>query len=204
MRTSLPGALRLPTVLALLALIGALVGVAVARLPSPFWIVVGLVTLLLVLWQRYQSVSLVRAFRRTFGVEKDLLLVYTESPHWQPYIEQHWLPRWEARMVLFNRSRPWSKDQVEARLWRSVHRYGEHTPLAIIIPRGGDFRNRWSFTRRFAISSMESRNGSRGPRLGSSRPWTESSTSVPRNESGDLRSLHVGLVPPVTLTMVPR
>jgi hypothetical protein len=63
--------------------------------------------------------------------------VYTESPHWQPYIEQHWLPRWEARMVLFNRSRPWSKDQVEARLWRSVHRYGEHTPLAIIIPRGG-------------------------------------------------------------------
>jgi hypothetical protein len=137
MRASVSGAIRLLTVLTFLALIGALVGVAVARLSIRFWIALGLLALLLVLWQRYRSVILVRAFRRTFGAEKDFLLVYTESPHWQPYIEQHWVPKWGARMVLFNRSRPWSKDQVEARLWQSVRWHREHTPLAIIVPRRG-------------------------------------------------------------------
>ena len=137
MRASLARTLWLLAVLALLALIGALVGIAVMRLSGPFWIVVGVLTLLLVLWQRDRAVGLVRAFRRTFGAHKDFLLVYTESPHWQPYIEQHWLPKWGARMVLFNRSRPWSKDQVEARLWQSVRWDREHTPLAIIVPRRG-------------------------------------------------------------------
>jgi len=118
-------------------LISALTGLITTMLGARFWIAVGSFVLLLALWRRYESVGASRAFRRQFGPQKDFLLVYTESPHWQPYIEQHWLPRWGERMVLFNRSRPWSRAQVEARLWRAIRWDREHTPLAILVPRRG-------------------------------------------------------------------
>jgi hypothetical protein len=129
--------IRLLGVLAVLAVIGAVTGVAVMKLPAFFWLAFGVLILLLLVWRRYQSVSAIRAFRRKFGPRKDFLLVYTESPHWQPYIEQRWISRWGERMVLFNRSRPWSNEQVEARLWQSIRWDREHTPLAIIIPPRG-------------------------------------------------------------------
>jgi hypothetical protein len=137
MRPFLSRAVRLLAVLAVLSVIGGLTGLAVAKLPSFFWLAFGALVLLLVVWRRYQSVSAVRAFRRQFGPQKDFLLVYTESPHWQPYIEQRWIPKWGERMVLFNRSRPWSKDQVEAQLWHAMRWDREHTPLAIILSRRG-------------------------------------------------------------------
>lgn len=137
MRPFLPRAIGLLAVFAVLATIGALAAIAVTKLPTFFWLAFGALALLSIAWRRYESLSAIRAFRRTFGPQKDFLLVYTESPHWQPYIEQRWIPRWGQRMVLFNRSRPWSKEQVEARLWQSIRWDREHTPLAIILPRRG-------------------------------------------------------------------
>jgi hypothetical protein len=81
---------------------------------------------------------LLRAFRATHGAAgKDLLLVYTDSPHWRPYIEEHWVRRWEKRAVIFNRSEPWQPGQLESRLWRSMAGILEHTPVAIVIPARG-------------------------------------------------------------------
>lgn len=77
--------------------------------------------------------ALARRFRREHP-DKDLVLVYTDSPHWAPYIEERWLARWADRALVFNRSRPWSRDQLEARLWRAYAGALEHTPLAIVIP----------------------------------------------------------------------
>jgi hypothetical protein len=54
---------------------------------------------------------------------------------WKPYIEEYWLPRWGHRSVVFNRSKPWQQEQVEARLWRRARLGREHTPAAIILGR---------------------------------------------------------------------
>ena len=87
---------------------------------------------------RWRRGALVRDFRATYGAAgKDLLLVYTDSAHWRPYIEQYWLSRWADRTVALNRSRPWTSDQLEARLWRQVAGTLNHTPIAIVIPARG-------------------------------------------------------------------
>ena len=81
--------------------------------------------------------ALIRQFHQKFLPPKDLLLVFTASPHWLPRIEQVWLPRWADRAVLFNRSEPWSAQQVEAKLWKAFGGFVEHTPLAVVLPRRG-------------------------------------------------------------------
>jgi hypothetical protein len=78
------------------------------------------------------------AFRAAYRSDgKDTLIVYTESPHWKNYIEANWLPRWGDRAVMFDRSRPWKEDSVEARLWRAVAGRVEHTPVVIVVPSRG-------------------------------------------------------------------
>jgi hypothetical protein len=103
--------------------------------------VIGTAVLVLVILDalsRWRRNSLLRQFRATHGAAgKDLLLIYTDSPHWQPYIEQQWLPRWSHRVVVLNRSRPWDRSELEARLWQSVGGLLEHTPVAIVIPSRG-------------------------------------------------------------------
>ncbi len=98
------------------------------------------VLLLLEALSRWRRGELLRAFRATHGIGKDLLLVYTDSPYWQSYIEQQWVARWADRVVTFNRSRPWQTTQVEARVWRSLAGPLEHTPVAIVIPSHGPAR----------------------------------------------------------------
>jgi hypothetical protein len=88
-------------------------------------------------FRRARRRALIRRFHNQFARPKDLLLVFTDSPHWLPRIEQEWLPRWGERAVLFNRSGSWSAQQVEAKLWRAFGGYVEHTPLAIVLPRRG-------------------------------------------------------------------
>ena len=83
----------------------------------------------------------VAEFRATYGVAgKDVLIVYSNSPHWGEYIESHWVARWGERAVMFNRSRPWSAEQIEARLWRAWAGGAEHTPVAIVVPASGRTR----------------------------------------------------------------
>ena len=80
----------------------------------------------------------VHRFRQRYGAEgKDLLIVYTASPHWQEYIEREWLPRWGARAVVLNRSKPWEGGSPEANLWFAYKTGRQHTPLAVVVPRRG-------------------------------------------------------------------
>lgn len=84
------------------------------------------------LWTRF----LVARFHRTHP-GKHLLVIYTDSDAWRDRIEQGWLALWGERMVVLNRSRPWSPRQLEARLWRAYASAEEHTPMAIHLPKVG-------------------------------------------------------------------
>ena len=91
--------------------------------------------------RRWRRAAVIRQFRQHYGpMGKDLLIVLTESPHWHPYIETQWLPRWGTRAVVFNRSRPWDPRQPEAKLWNAVKGIEEHTPLAVVVPPDGKVR----------------------------------------------------------------
>ena len=61
---------------------------------------------------RRRAVNAFRASHRLDG--RDVLIVYTDSPHWKDYIESKWLPRWGHRAVVLDRSQPWTEDAVEA------------------------------------------------------------------------------------------
>jgi hypothetical protein len=97
-------------------------------------------TLGIVAWQ---GAAAIRRFRRQYGREgKDLLLVYSNSPHWQQYVESEWLPRWRERAVVVNwseRSR-WSGREPEIVLFRSIAGSREYNPIAIVVPPKGPVR----------------------------------------------------------------
>lgn len=97
-----------------------------------------LAMLLTALLRRWAVFRAARSFRTSYNaVGKDLLFVYTASPHWQPYIEAHWIPRWESRAVVLNRSLPGWQVRPEAALWRRLGGPLEHTPVAIVVPPHG-------------------------------------------------------------------
>ena len=91
-----------------------------------------------VVLRRVRLARAIRAFRQAYApVGKDLLIVYSASPHWQPYIEAQWLPQWGRRAVLLNRSAPDWKTRRETPLWRYMTGPTEHTPAAIVVPARG-------------------------------------------------------------------
>ena len=89
--------------------------------------------------RRWYRRLLARRFRRAYE-GRDLLIVYTDSPHWKDYIESKWVARWPNRTVTLNLTRPWSRKQPEAALWLAVRGIVEHTPLIIVVPRSGKLR----------------------------------------------------------------
>ncbi len=82
----------------------------------------------------------VRGFQRAWGRGgKDLLLVYSDSPHWREYIERTWIPKWGHRAVLLNwseRSR-WQSRWPEVRLFHAFAGAQEFNPLGIVVPPTG-------------------------------------------------------------------
>jgi len=111
---------------------------AVITMPAARFGIAGLLAAipLTILWERWRLARSVRSFRQLHGA-RDLLLVYTDSPHWQEYIEQRWIPRWEGRAVVLNRSSPDWNNRPEAALWRRVAGRSDHTPVAILLPSSG-------------------------------------------------------------------
>lgn len=112
-----------PWILAVLAVAPLAVGVAFAR-------------------HRWLAARARRAFLATWApVGKRILLVYSNSPHWQNYIEDRWLPRLRDRVVILNWSerRQWATHQpVEAAIFRGYAGLREFNPLAIVFPQGGE------------------------------------------------------------------
>ena len=113
--------------------------VSIARALGPLLFALVLAAIGAIWWRIVQAkeraIAAFRAANRTTG--KDVLVVYTDSPHWKEYIEANWLPRWGDRAIAFDRSKPWREDQVEARLWRAVAGTAEHTPVVIVVPPRG-------------------------------------------------------------------
>jgi hypothetical protein len=132
--------------LALMVVLGALFALALL-----LWWVLLPVAALLVLWaigalalKGWRDARAVRRFRAVWGVQgKDLLIVYSNSPNWQSYIESVWLPRWGERAVLLNWSERarWTEDAPpEVELFRRVGGRTEFNPLAVVVPRRGPVR----------------------------------------------------------------
>jgi hypothetical protein len=113
-----------------------------ASLVGPFGpaIIAAAVLVVVVAVAKYQlhRRRLLAEFRARYAPSgKDVLIVYSDSPHWGKYIEASWLTRWGDRAVVFNRSRPWKSEQIEARLWFAIAGSAEHTPVAIVVRPSG-------------------------------------------------------------------
>ena len=77
-------------------------------------------------------------FRAEWGTRgKDVLLVYSNSPHWQRYIEEYWIAKWGPRAVVLNWSerKSWERSRrPEAALFRAFAGQREFNPLVIVVP----------------------------------------------------------------------
>jgi hypothetical protein len=93
------------------------------------------------LWDRWRKWRAVRRFRACWTSQgRDLLLVYSNSPHWQRHIEETWLPRWQHRAVVLNwseRSQWGSAARAEVALFRAFAGAREFNPLGIVVPATG-------------------------------------------------------------------
>ena len=113
----------------------AIVTVSAARIGL---LAIALVILLAWLFKRLQLQQAIQSFRRRHGASgRDLLIVYSASPHWQDYIDSQWVAKWGDRAVVLNRSSPDWQQQAEATLWQRLAGRVEHTPVVIVIPRRG-------------------------------------------------------------------
>jgi hypothetical protein len=89
-------------------------------------------------WRKWRAVG---RFRAVWGIQgKDLLLVYSESPNWQQYVKEIWLPRWGHRAVVLNWSErsKWRRPaRAEVALFRAFAGTREFNPLGIVVPGTG-------------------------------------------------------------------
>jgi len=112
-----------------LAILGGAIGIAALAAATAYLVDQG------VKWR-----SLVR-FRAEWGTRgKDVLLVYSNSPHWQRYIEERWLSKWGSRAVVLNWSerQAWERSQrPDAALFRAFAGQREFNPLVIVVPASG-------------------------------------------------------------------
>lgn len=71
---------------------------------------------------------------------KDVLLVHSNSPHWQSYIASEWIPRLGSRVVLLNWSerQQWDREppEVVALFRRHAGSYN-FNPMAIVLQNSG-------------------------------------------------------------------
>ena len=92
-------------------------------------------------YDRWRRAKLRRAFRtRWREAGKDVLLVYSDSPHWKDYVEAHWLPRLQTRAVVLNWSQraTWAAHHpLEAAIFGRWAGDREFNPIAIVIPQRG-------------------------------------------------------------------
>jgi hypothetical protein len=154
--------------LAAIALLAIVVVATVAAGTSLLWVLAALLLFVFfnVAIRAWQGAAAIRQFRRRYGRDgKDLLLVYSRSPHWQAYVESEWLPRWGSRAVVVDWSdrERFSGREPEVVLFRSVSGSREYNPIAVVVPSSGPvhvfrfwraFRDR-NLGREHALRAME-------------------------------------------------
>lgn len=108
-------------------------GIGCLILFLPVVVVVLLAGLLWSIWDGFAVRSHLRSFARKHGPDKRGIVVYSNSPNWQQYIEQRWIPLLAEKVVVLNwsdRSR-WG-DDVEVALFRRLGDR-EFNPAAIVF-----------------------------------------------------------------------
>ena len=108
----------------------------------PLFVVLSPVVLLMTIWEDWRGNRQFRKFRRKHGPRKLGLLVYSNSPNWQSYIEQRWLHEYESQFVVLNWSEraTWNKRApFEAALFRRYAGTTDFNPAAIIFINQGTF-----------------------------------------------------------------
>jgi hypothetical protein len=91
---------------------------------------------LLLVWEERRAGAQRRQFARIHGPQARGILIYSNSPNWQQYIEQHWLPRIGRRLVVLNWSERarWKKTHpLEAAIFRRHLGDREFNPAAIVF-----------------------------------------------------------------------
>ena len=92
-------------------------------------------------WRAWRAVA---RFRREWHPRgKDVLIVYSNSPHWQRHVETLWLQKWGERAVVLNWSarKEWEESgSPEVALFKAFAGTREFNPLAIVVPRTGAAR----------------------------------------------------------------
>lgn len=113
----------------------------------PLLIVLSPLIALVLAWKEFRGRALHREFSRRHDPHVRGILVYSNSPNWQAYVEREWIPRLGGRLVVMNWSERarWGRDYpIEAKLFRQLGDR-DFNPAAIIFrpsTRGRPFR-RW-------------------------------------------------------------
>ena len=87
------------------------------------------------LWANLQDARLVRRFRARWPGRRGLV-IYSNSPHWQAFVEERWLPSLSERAVVLNWSEraTWAaRHPLEHRLFERFAGSREFNPLAIVF-----------------------------------------------------------------------
>lgn len=95
--------------------------------------------LLAILWTNLQDRRVAEAFRRSWP-DRQGLLIYSSSPHWQTFVETRWLPLLANRSVVLNWSEraTWSvRYPLEHRVFQRFAGSREFNPIAIVLTPGG-------------------------------------------------------------------
>jgi hypothetical protein len=109
-----------------------------------FPVILAILLATLVSFAAWMNFRALRRFRTHYGpLGKDVILVYSNSPHWSEYIESHWIPRWGARLVVVNLSQRngWRREtSPEAAVVGRRRREPTH-PLVVVVPRSGNAKH---------------------------------------------------------------
>jgi hypothetical protein len=114
----------------------------------PVFVLLSPLIALVLAWRQWRAGVLRSQFARIHGPEARGLLIYSQSPNWEQYIEQHWLPRIRGRLVVLNwseRARWKAEHPLEAAIFRRHLGDRQFNPAAIVFrhaERGGTVR-RW-------------------------------------------------------------
>jgi hypothetical protein len=122
-----------------------------------------LAALVAFVWRRFDEWRLRQRFEAKWGKEgKELVLVYSNSPHWKDRFEDEILPRIRHKAVVLNWSErstnEWKGRPLDVRIFRRWGGDREFNPMAIVFPPGGKTR-----TIRFWQAYRDFRHGKTNP-----------------------------------------
>lgn len=118
-------------------------------LAVPLLLVLSPLIALFLAWEEYRSRAVHRQFVLRHGAGVRGVMIYSNSPNWQTYIEREWLPKIRGRLFVMNWSHRahWDREHpLEATIFRQLGDR-EFNPAAIVfrplVP--GRLFRRWLF-----------------------------------------------------------